>query len=361
VGREFIDMVVGHGPFLVDGVDGSLHTMHAIADLEDGEWIEDYLEQVRRLEHGDPLRSRVAELIDSGHRLDALRLVRASAPDLGVQGAKYYVEAAAAGVPVPERVRSHVPRPPVRRRGVVAFARSEPRDMTAGSCLADWAWPASSNSSAALEDPRGVIVHHAGALERVHLLLAGWAEGQCRLTDTEARMLTVLDELQLTDLVTSIVGLSAIGAAAILAETGDLTRFASARAVVKHAGLAPREKTSGTFTGRTELTGQGRPSLRLAAWRAVWGAQRANSVYAARYRRLTSRAENKLTPTQAQAAIAASILRQLHAVITTGCRWDPRTATHGTRTTTSSAIAARARRSPEQAVGASLTRHWDTP
>jgi transposase len=191
-----------------------------------------------------------------------------------------------------------------------------------------------------VEDPRGVIAHRAGALERVHLLLADWVEDQRRLADTEARMLTVLYELQLTDLVTSIVGLSAVGAAAILAETGDLIRFTSARAVVKHAGLAPREKTSDTFTGRTKLTGQGRPSLRLAAWRAVWGAQRANPVYAARYQHLASRAENKLTPTQAQAAIAASILRHLHAVITTGCRWDPQTATHGTRTTTSSAIAA---------------------
>jgi hypothetical protein len=33
---------------------------------------------------------------------------------------------------------------------------------------------------------------------------------------------------------------------------------------------APREKLSGTFVGRTKLTGQGRPGLRLAAWRAVW-------------------------------------------------------------------------------------------
>jgi transposase len=208
-----------------------------------------------------------------------------------------------------------------------------------------------------VEDPRGVIAHRAGALERVHLLLADWVEDQRRLADTEARMLTVLYELQLTDLVTSIVGLSAVGAAAILAETGDLTRFTSARAVVKHAGLAPREKISGTFTGRTTLTGQGRPGLRLAAWRAVWGAQRANPVYAARYQHLTSRAVNKLTPTQAQAAIAASVLRHLHAVITTGFRWDPQTATHGTRTTTSSAIAASTVAGTEQTVGASPTRH----
>ncbi len=186
----------------------------------------------------------------------------------------------------------------------------------------------------ALSDPAGVIAHRAGALERVQLLLEDWQLTKTRLTQAEQRMTAVLDELGLTALVTSITGLSPVGAAAILAETGDPRRFATARALVKHAGLAPREKLSGAFTGRTRLTGQGRPGLRLAAWRAVWGAQRANPVYAARYQHLTSRQDNKLTPTQAQTVIAAAILRHLHAVITTGQAWDQAIATHGTQPTT---------------------------
>jgi transposase len=153
-------------------------------------------------------------------------------------------------------------------------------------------------------------------------------------------MTGVLDQLQLTELATSIPGVSAVGAAAILAETGDPHRFATGRALVKHAGLAPREKLSGTLIGRTKLTGAGRPGLRLAAWRAVWGTQRGNTVYAARYKHLTSREKNKLTATQAQTVIAAAILRQLHAVITTGRAWDPTIATHGTRTTIDAPIAA---------------------
>jgi Transposase IS116/IS110/IS902 family len=112
-------------------------------------------------------------------------------------------------------------------------------------------------------------------------------------------VVAILDELELTQLVTSIAGGSAVGAAAILAETGDPRRFTTTRAMVKHAGLAPREKLSGAFTGPTKLTGQGRPGLRVAAWRTVWGAQRANTVYAARYRYFTSREHNKLTATQA--------------------------------------------------------------
>ena len=174
-------------------------------------------------------------------------------------------------------------------------------------------------------------VDRIGALERVQLLLEDWDLTHQRMGQAELRMTAVLGELGLTGLATSITGISAIGAAAILAETGDPHRFATARALVKHAGLAPREKLSGTFTGRTRLTGQGRPGLRLAAWWAVWGAQRANPVYRARYQHLTSREHNRLTPTQAQTVIAAAILRHLHAVITTGQAWDPLTAAHGTR------------------------------
>ncbi len=193
---------------------------------------------------------------------------------------------------------------------------------------------------AALADPAGVREHRRGGLERVQLLLGDWVEDQRRLADTEARMLAVLDELKLTELVTSIDGVSPVGAAAVLAETGDPRRFTTARAVVKHAGLAPREKLSGTYVGRTKLTGAGRPGLRLAAWRVVWAVLHTNTVYAARYRHLTSRENNKLTPTQAQTVIAAAVLRQLHAVIVTGNAWDPAIARHGTRRKQETPIAA---------------------
>ena len=61
------------------------------------------------------------------------------------------------------------------------------------------------------------------------------------------------------------------------------------------------------------------------------GSPTSQPVYAARYRHLTTRENNKLRPTQAQTVIAAAILRHLHAVITTGRTWDPAIATHGRR------------------------------
>ena len=169
----------------------------------------------------------------------------------------------------------------------------------------------------------GVADQRAGALERARFALADLAHARAETAVVETRMVQVLDELGLAQLATSIPGLSAVGAAAILAETGDPTRFSSARALVKHAGLCPRDNASGTYPGKTGISGRGRPQLRLAAWRAVHAALRSNPVLAARYAHLTGRSDNKLTPTQARVAVAGSLLRQLHAVLTTGTAWDP--------------------------------------
>jgi transposase len=169
----------------------------------------------------------------------------------------------------------------------------------------------------------GVAGQRAGALERVRYALADLAGRRTETNEVEARMLDVLDQLDLTELVTTIPGVSAIGAATILAETGDPTRFTSARALVKHAGLCPRDNSSGTYQGKTGISGRGRPELRLTAWRAVFTALVHNPVLAARHAHLVGRAENPLTDTQARVAVAASLLRQLHAVMLTRTALDP--------------------------------------
>jgi len=179
----------------------------------------------------------------------------------------------------------------------------------------------------ALTDAGGVRAQRRGALERVHLLMADWRSLLARLAEVEARMCAVLDELGLTGLVTSIDGLSAVGAAVILAETGDLSRFATSRSVVKHAGLNPAENTSATLAGKTRISRRGRPGLRTAAWRAAWPGLRHNRVLRARYAHLTGRdSGNRLSDGQARAACAAALLRWLWAVVTRRQAWDARIA-----------------------------------
>ena len=215
----------------------------------------------------------------------------------------------------------------IRRWGWARFQAAVRRDLTVKS-----RWNARILQALfdAATDPEltvlGVPEQRPGAFERVQFLLADLTHARTELAEVEARMVAVLDELQLTELVTSIPGIAAVGAATVLAETGDPTRFGNARALVKHAGLCPRDNASGTFQGQTRISGRGRPELRLAAYRATYGALLHNPVLKARYLHLTTRTDNKLTDPQARVAVAASLLRQLHAVVTTRTAWNPDTA-----------------------------------
>lgn len=191
---------------------------------------------------------------------------------------------------------------------------------------------------AALRDGGGAVpAQRRGALQRARWALDDLRAARTQLTAVEKAMTGVLDELGLTELVTSIPGLSLEGAATILAETGDPTRFTHSRALVKHAGLNPAENTSGAFHGRTRTSRRGRPRLRLAAWRAAWALTRHNPVAAARHHHLTTRDDNRLTPHQAQTAIAAALLRWLHAIITTATPFDPALASAARITTPAAA------------------------
>lgn len=188
--------------------------------------------------------------------------------------------------------------------------------------LLECAWPAALSAAAQPSlAALGVEDQRAGALERAAFCLADLVRLRGELADVEDRICALTDELGLSHLIGSIPGISVLGAALILAETGDPTRFGSARALVKHAGLCPRANESGRSAGTTTISGKGRPGLRLAAWRAVFSALQHNPVLAAHYTHLTSRADRPLTDTQARVALCAALLRQLHAVVTTATPW----------------------------------------
>ncbi len=97
---------------------------------------------------------------------------------------------------------------------------------------------------AALTETAGVVEHRQAALARIGWTLPDWDRACADQDLVEGRMVAVLGQLGLTDLVCSIDGLSPVGAAAILAETGDLSRFTSARAL-RTTGQAGRPGSAG--------------------------------------------------------------------------------------------------------------------
>jgi transposase len=199
---------------------------------------------------------------------------------------------------------------------------------------------------AALTSTEGVVVSsRRGLLRRCADELGDLARTRAQLRAVEADMVAVLDELGLSRLA-AIPALSAVGAAAILAETGDPRRYDSSSSLVKHAGMSPSENASGAFYGEAHISRRGRPGLRLAVWRAVWPMLQFNPVMAAKYTAMTKAADDaaqvsgaqadagsrpasaaaaaaRARRAKARAACAASLLRWIYSMVVHGTSWDP--------------------------------------
>jgi transposase len=199
---------------------------------------------------------------------------------------------------------------------------------------------------AALTDDEGVVrAQRPGMFRRIADELGDLARTREQLRRTEDDMIAVLAGLGLTRL-GDIPGLSCTGAAAILAETGDLARYDTSRSVVKHAGLSPADNASGAFEGHSHITRRGRPALRLAAWRAAWPVILHNPVMAAKYQALTAAGDEaaaaaaaaaggsgarqataaaraaRARRAQARVACAAALLRWIYSMTVNGTPWD---------------------------------------
>jgi transposase len=198
---------------------------------------------------------------------------------------------------------------------------------------------------AALADTEGVVASaRRGLLRRVADELGDLQRTRAQLRAVQADMVAVLGELGLSRL-GDIPGLTAVGAAAILAETGDPRRYDSSSSLVKHAGLAPSDNASGAMCGEAHISRRGRPGLRLAVWRAVWPMLRFNPVMAAKYQALTqatdaaaqaasahdgprtrpataAAAAARARHATARVACAASLLRWIYSIVVHDTSWD---------------------------------------
>jgi len=216
------------------------------------------------------------------------------------------------------------------------------------AAVRDWggqkAWgPISRRIFTALTDTEGVVAwSRRGLLRRVADELGDLQRIRAQLRATEADMISVLAELGLSRLA-DIPGLTAVGAAAILAETGDPRRYDGSSSLVKHAGMSPSDNASGAFAGQAHISRRGRPGLRLTVWRAVWPMLQFNPVMAAKYQAMTRAADAaaadagpqhgtaaqtaaRARRAKARVACAASLLRWIYCMVVHGTSWDPEVA-----------------------------------
>jgi len=109
--------------------------------------------------------------------------------------------------------------------------------------------------------------------------------------------------------ITTIPGLGDVLGASILAEIGDITRFASPKKLVAYAGLDSTTYQTGQFIGtRPKISKRGSPYLRRAIWAAAVIARKANPVLSEYYQKKIKQGKHP------QAAIGACARKLTHLI-----------------------------------------------
>lgn len=100
---DYRDFFVGHGPYVVDRVDGSVHAVGSAAALN-REWEHDYRTRIRRLPVRtavDALHEELCATLAVHGRIPAIRLLRTRVPALSPTQAATYTTALHSGPPPP--------------------------------------------------------------------------------------------------------------------------------------------------------------------------------------------------------------------------------------------------------------------
>lgn len=118
----------------------------------------------------------------------------------------------------------------------------------------------------------------------------------------------------------SVPGIGPIIALTILAEGGDLRRFAHHRQFLKYCGLDLAKNQSGTFRGQEKLSKRGNARLRLALYMATTNAIRqTENSFRNKFHRYTLASPNDADlKRKGMTAVMAKMARVIHALIKSG-------------------------------------------
>ena len=141
----------------------------------------------------------------------------------------------------------------------------------------------------------------------------------------EAEMTWVIQNTPLLkqdyELLITIPGVAFITAAVILAEMGDLRRFARARQATAFAGVTPRQKTSGTsVNGQPHLCKKGNPRVRQALYLAAMAAVRSKTQLRQTYEGLLQQGK---APMVALGAIMRKLITIMRAMLLSNTKFNP--------------------------------------
>jgi transposase len=168
---------------------------------------------------------------------------------------------------------------------------------------------------AAAAESIGPLEVGTGQERSLHEILEKLATLEACIADIEAEIVHLLEQLPESKYLMSVKGVGAMTAATILSETGGLTQYSCAKAVLKLAGLNLYQNSSGQYQSGRRISKRGRSQLRRALHMvAVQHAKRGwplRPYYAA----LVERGKPK---TVALTAVCCRLVRLLYALVRDG-------------------------------------------
>ncbi len=129
--------------------------------------------------------------------------------------------------------------------------------------------------------------------------------------ELETEITALMDQLQ--QYITTIPGIGPVTGAVILAEIGDVRRFATPEKLVAYAGIDPTVYQSGQFTAtQSRMSKRGSPYLRHTLWQAAFMATQHDPQLRDYYQR--KRAEGKAHGT-AVGAVCRKLLHRIYIIL----------------------------------------------
>jgi transposase len=139
----------------------------------------------------------------------------------------------------------------------------------------------------------------------------------------EARIAGATEEREAVERLRTIPGIGKTLAPTIIAEIGDIHRFASAERLRGYSGLAPRVKQSGQRTVIGKLTRKGNRHLRRAMIQAAELFKQSRATHGLRINRWYYGQLRRHGPNPARVALARKLLTIIYAMLRDGVDFDP--------------------------------------
>ena len=146
------------------------------------------------------------------------------------------------------------------------------------------------------------------------------------LKEIDCAIADLLERVYPDEVLTSIPGIGAVSAAAILAEVGDVARFATKTDFVGYCGLYPVVWESGEAKRRYNMTYKGNRMLKMTLLVASAAARQYNPVIGAFYERLRARGKSKKA---AGGAIARKLAQLVFTLLKRNEPWSAEKAKRG--------------------------------